>query len=59
MILLTMPEKSIMMLIEIITAVIIITTLSTSPTAVRMESKENTISTKIIWITTIVMAFTA
>ena len=37
---------------EITTAMIIMTTLSTNPIAVRIESKENTASTSMIWMIT-------
>ena len=49
------PANASIIAIETITAIIINTTLSTKPTAVRIESREKTMSTKIIWIITVVI----
>ena len=46
--LLTGPANAIMIIIEIITAMIMIITCGVNPTAVKMESKEKTISSKMI-----------
>lgn len=51
---LTGPANSIMIPMATTTAIIMISTLSTKPTAVSMESNENTISIKMIWIITLI-----